>query len=376
MNSHSTWMESHDASFGSFFAATAPKLENFRDEFVELMREYESRAGGVEDEVFLRFHVSDIARQEPELRTLLGERAAFVSVVGQAPAHGARVSLEAWHIPGIAKSDEWSGGNARCFRGKLNAGELVITSFVSLEQRGSYGQMQEEWLRLDDLLKSMGGDVERDVQRTWIYCRDIDNNYAGLVEARNDWFAENGMTPQTHFITSTGIEGQFALPERLVWMDSLAVCGLDRHQIEYLDAPGYLSPTHIYGVAFERGVRLVFGDGSLYFISGTASIDRDGEIVHPGDVIAQLARTLDNMGALMENAGGRLTDLKLACVYLRDMADADIVECALSQSGLAQVPRLLLKAPVCRPGWLVEIEAIASNEQGNSEFSEFVTNSL
>lgn len=370
MDHQGTWMEAHDSSFGDFYVATSHKRENFRDEFLDLMEVYESRAKGIEHEVLLRFHVSDVSRQEPELRALLGKRESFVSIVGQAPANGARVGLEAWHIPGIVKP-YGEGESIGCFRGKLNAGELVFASFPSLNKVGSFKQMQEEWIRLDAFLKSIGGNVERDVQRTWIYCRDIDNNYAGLVEARNDWFAINGMTSETHFIASTGIEGQFSQADRLVGMDSLAICGLDRGQIQYLDAPDYLSPTHVYGVAFERGVRLMFGDGSLYFISGTASIDRLGEIVHPGDVLAQLDRTLENMAVLMQNAGGTLGDVKLACVYLRDMADAEIVERALSASGLSHAPRLLLKAPVCRPGWLIEIEAIASNANGKQDFPNF-----
>ena len=135
-----------------------------------------------------------------------------------------------------------------------------------------------------------------------------------------------------------------------------------------MEAPEYLSPTHLYRVAFERGTRVVYGDRSHYFISGTASIDAKGNIVHPGNVARQTVRTLDNIRALMERNGGSLSALKQAVVYLRDWADRDLVRRALMDSPLAGVPHLLLKAPVCRPGWLVEIDGIAVNGAGENAF--------
>ena len=207
------------------------------------------------------------------------------------------------------------------------------------------------------------------VHRTWIYCRDIDNNYRGLVEGRNERFDRYGLTPETHFIASTGIEGCTETPGRLLHMDSLGIVGLKPGQVRYMEAPDYLSPTHLYRVAFERGARIVYGDRSHYFLSGTASIDAEGNIVHPGDVARQTARTLENMNALMERNGGSLSDLKQAVVYLRDWADRETVSRRLMESPLAAVPHLLLKAPVCRPGWLVEIDGIAVNGAGDGAFA-------
>lgn len=207
------------------------------------------------------------------------------------------------------------------------------------------------------------------IHRTWIYCRDIDNNYRGLVEGRNGCFDRYGLTAESHFIASTGIEGCTELPGRLLHMDSLGIAGLEPGQVRYMEAPDYLSPTHVYRVAFERGVRIVYGDRSHYFLSGTASIDAEGNIVHPGDVVGQTARTLENMSALMERSGGSLSDLKQAVVYLRDWADRETVRNRLMDSPLAAVPHVMLKASVCRPGWLVEIDGIAVNGAGESAFA-------
>ena len=49
--------------------------------------------------------------------------------------------------------------------------------------------------------------MERNLIRTWIYVTNIDVNYQGVVEARNDIFDKEGLTADTHYIASTGIGG-------------------------------------------------------------------------------------------------------------------------------------------------------------------------
>ncbi len=56
-------------------------------------------------------------------------------------------------------------------------------------------------------------------------------------------------------------------------------------------------------------------------------------------------------------------------VYLRDWADRETVRNRLMDSPLAAVPHVMLKAPVCRPGWLVEIDGIAVNGAGEPAFA-------
>ncbi len=67
-------------------------------------------------------------------------------------------------------------------------------------------------------------------------------------------------------------------------MDTYAVDGLKSEQIHYLYAPTHLNPTYEYGVSFERGTYVDYGDRRQVFISGTASINNKGEVVCPGDI--------------------------------------------------------------------------------------------
>ena len=191
------------------------------------------------------------------------------------------------------------------------------------------------------------------------------------MTARRELFRQYGLMPGTHFIASTGIEGMSDPHDRLVRMDSFALFGHRPEQIEYLQAPGHLSPTHVYGVTFERGTRIVYGDRSHFYISGTASIDREGKIVHPRDVRRQTERLVDNVEALLAGRGAVLADLKQAVVYLRDPTDRETVEAVLARRLSPDTARIMVRGAVCRPGWLVEMDGIAVNAGGDSRFERF-----
>ncbi|MCI5778884.1 MAG: Rid family hydrolase [Lentisphaeria bacterium] len=304
-------------------------------------------------EQLLRVHLSDAANQELQLRRMLSGRPGFLSVVGQAPLCG-RLALEAWH---------WDRKPAHCAAYWFQCGQLRAS--------GSQAQTEEEFAALKAFLSARNGSVAEHTLRTWLYCRDVDNNYAGLVAGRNRFFAADGLTPETHFIASTGIGGETAEPSRLVKMDSLNIFGLRPGQTEFLSAPEMLSPTTMYGVTFERGTRVRFGDRSWYFISGTASIDRYGHVVHPGDVAAQTGRMLDNVAALLDSGGAALSDVCWATLYLRDLADAGTAGAIVRARLGGELPLVILRAPVCRPAWLVEMECVAVSASGDRRFAPF-----
>ncbi|MBO4302957.1 MAG: hypothetical protein J6A21_00035 [Lentisphaeria bacterium] len=350
-----------------FFAGESPRGNDFLSEAQALLREYDcalAESGvSMASEFLLRFHVSDIANQGALLRELLKERNTFVSIVGQPPASRARIALEAWHIVPMRKRKLAPGA----FRMSWENYE----AFLFRQERtvpGSYEQMKKDFESLQDFLQKENASVENNTLRTWIYCKDVDNNYAGLVKARNDFFDTANLTKETHFIASTGIAGECEDPARLVCMESLSGTGLVPGQIEHLYALENLSSTALYGVRFERGSKVVFGDRTHFYISGTASIDKEGNVLYPRDIRKQTERVMENISALMQEGGGTLSDLKLATVYLRDPADAETVTETMGKYGLSALPKVVLKAPVCRPAWLVEVECIGVNANKGEAF--------
>ena len=366
---HSEFAAANGIRENFFSAVTANEHADFASEAAALIAAYDKALAEYDcsqaSEVLLRLHLSDITNQQPLLEKLLAGRCCFVSIVGQAPANR-RIALEAWHWSNIAK--ELDGAALQV---KMQNYSPVWFQLPQLAASGSFDQTYEEFAALKDFLCKHNGNVKDHTVRTWLYCRDVDNNYAGLVQARNKFFAENGLTCDTHFIASTGIEGVCGEVKRLVKMDSINYPGIADGQQQYLAATDMLSPTALYGVSFERATRLIFGDRSHYFISGTASIDHQGKVLYLQDVKKQTVRMLDNIEALLKEGDATLDDIKICTLYLRDLADAQAVQQIIIERLNRTLPLVTLKAPVCRPTWLVEMECIAVNSKGSKSYPDF-----
>ena len=311
--------------------------------------------------VFMRWMLSDVTNQAG----LIPDGPACArSIIQQSPLCGSRASLllVLEQDPGLVEIGPgiW----------KDNHGRIRMGDDDTVECADSAAMTRRYLLNLDNVLRKEGGSLADNCLRTWFFVRDIDNNYAGLVQARNKVFAGIGLTPETHFIASTGIAGQSRQPQRLVAFNAFADLGVGSRQIRYLTAKSHLSPTYDYGVAFERGTAVDYADRRHVYISGTASINNRGEIVCPGDIAGQTERMLENIGMLLEEAGCGAEDLAHLIVYLRDIADFHTVSDIFSRR-FPHVPTAIVLAPVCRPGWLVETECMAIKGISSPEYEAY-----
>ena len=253
----------------------------------------------------------------------------------------------------------------------------ILFHSLRLTEEEAKGKNSYEQTRLlfNKYLKTIEGTdmtMERNLVRTWIYVTNIDVNYQGVVEARNDIFDKEGLTADTHYIASTGIGGATPVRHAAVAIDFLTVPNIKEEDKKYLQALEHLNPTHEYGVAFERGTRLTLPTQTLhpegsqqfkqqYFISGTASINKHGDVVYEGDIVRQTGRLLENIGALLKDGDATMNDIRYFIIYLRDITDYHTVEILMNQF-YPQIPHIIVEAKVCRPGWLIEMECIAEKQ--------------
>jgi len=205
---------------------------------------------------------------------------------------------------------------------------------------------------------------------TWIYVKGVDFFYNDMVKSRRDMFLLQGLTDRSHYIASTGIEGACAHAHDLVAMDAYSNLDLVTGQVSYLNDPKRLCPTIKYGVTFERGTRVAYADRAHCFISGTASIDNLGRVVHPGNVMRQLEHTLDNIDALLASGSASLSDMMYMIVYLRDPSDFASVDEYLHER-FPFLPMIIVQGAVCRPAWLVEVEGVAITRDGARNLPRF-----
>lgn len=317
--------------------------------------------------VFKRYFLSDAANQAELLLAATAESSdCALSVVEQPPLDGTKIALWAYlqtdvqtrvlpnglyEVKHGAYRQLWMGGSFNRAANSEYQTRLLLNDYVM--------QLMEQGCKLAD-----------NCIRTWFFVQNVDVNYAGVVKARNEVFVTQDLTEKTHYISSTGIGGRHADPKVTVQMDTYAVDGLKSEQIHYLYAPTHLNPTYEYGVSFERGTYVDYGDRRQVFISGTASINNKGEVVCPGDIRKQTERMWENVEALLKEAGCTFDDLGQMIVYLRDVADYTVVK-GMYDERFPDTPRVFVYAPVCRPGWLIEMECMGVKSLENKEFAPY-----
>lgn len=305
--------------------------------------------------VFARCFLSDAANQAPLLEESLQAFPPLVaSIVQQPPLNGTKIAM--WlYLTGRATGTFVSGNLLAVTRNTYTHYWIGNKKVAGGNSETQTGQLLQSY---ENDLKELDCSISANCIRTWFFVQNVDVNYAGVVKARRENFMLNGLTEDTHYITSTGIEGRDADPTVHVLLDAYAIKGLRPEQISYLYAYSHLSPTRIYGVTFERGVAVTYGDRKHLYISGTASIDNKGKVMHAGDIRRQTARMWENVEQLLEEGGATSGDIAQMIVYLRDTGDYTLVK-ELFDERFGNTPKQILLAPVCRPSWLIEMECIA-----------------
>ena len=343
--------------------------ETFQQQYRRI-RQAEVQLLGTEDlagakPIYKRYFLSDATNQRPLMEE---DPSCTVSYIQQPPLDGSKIALWLYLQRGtevIPQADRLSSTLVR-----HNGYEHLWTMGMMTTDGTSYvqtGRLLEDY---EQLLADYGMTLEDNCIRTWFFVRDVDTQYQGLVVARWENFAQHGLVPETHYIASTGIGGNPSEPKALIQMGCYALSGFKPEQQRYLYAASHLNRTSEYGVTFERGTLLRFGDRDHAIISGTASINNKGEVMHVGDIEKQTYRMWENVEKLLEEAGMTMDDTAQLVVYLRDGSYFEVVS-RLFRQKYPHIPTVFTLAPVCRPTWLIEMECLAIKEATNSEFSDF-----
>ena len=353
-----------------FIAIKAQGNLHLDQQIEQIDRRYEearqSLGLAAETAIFRRIFISDalnqaaIIRDSPLVRTAPDSPVA-VSLVQQAPMPSEKIALLAYHLEDGGKISKRRLSPKHLLLEKNGQRHLWTTGLCAGEcsaDASPSGQTREIFDDLIGALTGEGGTLRDHCVRTWLYLKDVDVFYQGMVESRGAVFAENGLTGDTHFIASTGIEGACGHRYDLVAMDAYSNLDLDPRQISYLNDFERLCATKDYNVHFERGTRVAYADRAHHFISGTASIDKEGQVVHKGDVLRQLDYALGNVEALLRSGAASLDDLMHLIVYLRDPTDFTRVTAYLGER-FPTLPTNIVQGAVCRPQWLIEVEGIA-----------------
>lgn len=115
-------------------------------------------------------------------------------------------------------------------------------------------------------------------------------------------------------------------------------------------------------MGFQQAVEVTGAQRTLY-CSGQTSVDEKGAPLHAGDMVAQVGRALDNLEAVLGQAGMTMANVVRLNMYTTDvdafMGGMESVGQRMAESGLAQCGTLLGVQRLAYPELLVELEATA-----------------
>jgi len=115
-------------------------------------------------------------------------------------------------------------------------------------------------------------------------------------------------------------------------------------------------------MGFNQG-EVVEGAGRILFCAGQTSVDGDGNVQHESDMAAQINLALDNLEAVLTEAGMSLSNVVRLNLYTTDI-DAFFEhygEAAgrMAAAGVAPPGTLLGISRLAFPGLMIELEATA-----------------
>jgi enamine deaminase RidA (YjgF/YER057c/UK114 family) len=106
--------------------------------------------------------------------------------------------------------------------------------------------------------------------------------------------------------------------------------------------------------------------GTLVYIAGQVSSDASGKLVGEGDFETQVEQVFSNLKIAVEAAGGTMADIVKLNIYLVAEVDQSAVPKLRAirdrHVNTAKPPAstLVFVSRLARPGWLIEIEAVAT----------------
>jgi len=262
-------------------------------------------------------------------------------------------------------------GQIACGRGwrRNKASFMVLQNLQGLE--GGPGSVNtppvQTWHMLEraERILHQQGASYHDVIRTWFYLDDILRWYDEFNKVRNAKYRSFGMMPGSgneHLLlpASTGIRGS-NFQGSYGTFDLFAAIGIQkfRPEVRQLSNTGQ-KDAFCYGSAFSRGALVCEDDISLFQLSGTAAIDEEGKSLYPDDIRSQIDCTFDKVEELLGQAGGSLSDICAATVFVKRSDDLPVFWKMAAARGLDTFPAVCVVTDICRGELLFEIDAEAA----------------
>jgi enamine deaminase RidA (YjgF/YER057c/UK114 family) len=115
-------------------------------------------------------------------------------------------------------------------------------------------------------------------------------------------------------------------------------------------------------LGFSQAIE-VRGEARILYCAGQTSVDDQGNVLHAGDMAAQISTALDNLETVLTHAGMSLANVVRLNYYVTDVrayfSAASTLGSRLQAAGIQPAGTLLGVASLFHPDAVIEIEATA-----------------
>ncbi|MCF7554992.1 RidA family protein [Pseudomonas petrae] len=110
--------------------------------------------------------------------------------------------------------------------------------------------------------------------------------------------------------------------------------------------------------------RVISASARTLYVSGQSSVDADGNILHPGDMGAQLEKSVDNLERVLAEGGATLANVVSVTYYTTDIeqffAAMEKITTRLAEAGCKPTSTLLEVKRLYHPDILFEVTSVAA----------------
>ncbi|MBD3265505.1 hypothetical protein GF373_02445 [bacterium] len=192
--------------------------------------------------------------------------------------------------------------------------------------------------------------------RTWYYLDDILGWYDQFNKVRTKFFEKQGVF-EGLVPASTGIGGKNPLGTALTFEAIAIQPKTEETKIMDAESPKQGSAMS-YGSSFSRAVEVAEPGCRTVYISGTASIDQEGNTVFLNDIDKQIDKTMDVVSGILQTCDMTFADVVRSVVYVKEAKDIPAFQHYYLEQAYA-FPAIEGENTVCRDNLLFEIEVDA-----------------
>lgn len=215
-----------------------------------------------------------------------------------------------------------------------------------------------------------------DIVRTWIYLNDINDNYVDFNEARRvffeqsniDYSSSSNVLPASTCIHGITNYGATAMIDVMCIKKMSSFAKIDRIYTPLLnEAEG---DSYLFKPTFSRALSIEADNHIEIQLSGTASVDQNGETVFKDDPYKQIQKTLTNIESMLSVHELTFEDFVQSTCFFKSDEYYTVFKQVMKEMDIPHFSSTFVIGDICRQDLLCEIDGVVKKSKKQEKIDE------